>query len=203
MYPCLSYRIDYRVFPPRLKVSKLADSLSEAKENTNSAVMQRLLKNFLEYAFNDTWIPMDIGNNRAFPSIFAEVIFFEELPPKRGFVSIPIPLLEYGPLLTNSQARLAIRISLGQRSETALFVSELLAIILNFSDLQTKGRCARVSRSWCPIALDSLWHTLSSVVPLLQLLGDFTYREEGRGPDRRSCLTYTLPPTQKEWTRFQ
>lgn len=66
-------------------------------------------------------------------------------------------------------------------------IPEVIQNIFELADQSTQVAGARVCRNWSTRALDSLWSSLESVVPLLQVmfLSDGTFQ---KGDGQRSAL---------------
>ncbi|KAG8987570.1 hypothetical protein FRB90_003270, partial [Tulasnella sp. 427] len=64
--------------------------------------------------------------------------------------------------------RLAVKVR--QARARVLFIPEVLSVVISFLDTYTKASAVRVCRTWGAVAIDSLWHTLDSASPLLELL---------------------------------
>lgn len=77
----------------------------------------------------------------------------------------------------------ALLISLAEAAfPRALAIPEVLSKIMTYVNKRDQAICARVSKYWSEIALDRLWDTLASIVPLLELLCplvDYTTDEDG------------------------
>ncbi|KAG8991663.1 hypothetical protein FRB90_001274, partial [Tulasnella sp. 427] len=80
---------------------------------------------------------------------------------------------------------------------------EMLSILMSFLEHRTKSVAARVCRAWATLALDCLWHTLDSVVPLLGLVAfgeedNYRYCQCNQGENKH--LYEAL--SSADWDRF-
>ncbi|KAG8931664.1 hypothetical protein FRC01_000999 [Tulasnella sp. 417] len=65
------------------------------------------------------------------------------------------------------------------RRPRAFEVREILDIIISFLDDKDLLTAVLVCKAWGPTALDHLWRTLGSVIPLFRLLGHMVLRADG------------------------
>ncbi|KAI0701095.1 hypothetical protein BC835DRAFT_1411705 [Cytidiella melzeri] len=84
-----------------------------------------------------------------------------------------------------------------------IFISEILALIFSNLDNRSVARAARVCHQWSDVALDTLWHVVTDIRPLLSLLAPLTSYESRR--QAQGVVTYwkfrrSLGPS--DWTRF-
>ncbi|KAG9032052.1 hypothetical protein FS837_002819 [Tulasnella sp. UAMH 9824] len=77
----------------------------------------------------------------------------------------------------------------------ALEVREILDIIMSFLDDNSLFVAGLVCKTWSPVALNHLWGTLDSVVPLLLLLGPMTLEFDG--------MKYADAILEADWARFE
>lgn len=77
-----------------------------------------------------------------------------------------------------------------QKTSRPIYIAELLALIFSFLEDKSVARAARVCRLWSDVALDTLWHTIHDLRPLLNLLAPLT--NEKRPVGRLSQYTFIV-----------
>lgn len=77
-----------------------------------------------------------------------------------------------------------------QKTTRPIYIAELLALIFSFLEDKSTGRAACVCRQWSDVALDSLWHTVTDLRPLLSLLAPLTHEKKTNG--RLAQYTYIV-----------
>ncbi|EKM50865.1 uncharacterized protein PHACADRAFT_151262 [Phanerochaete carnosa HHB-10118-sp] len=68
-----------------------------------------------------------------------------------------------------------------QKTASPIHVPELLALVFSHLDNRNLARAARVCRQWADVALDTLWHTVTDLRPLLSLLAPLTGQKKSTG----------------------
>ncbi|KAL5513670.1 hypothetical protein ACEPAH_4069 [Sanghuangporus vaninii] len=96
-----------------------------------------------------------------------------------------------------------------------LILSELQGVIFSALDKQSQSRCARVCKAWTNSSLQHLWKELDCVLPLLNLLGEFTVERDIQAIEQTrrigvrhqklisTKLSISQPPTEGHWNRFE
>ena len=73
----------------------------------------------------------------------------------------------------------------------ALGVQEILQLIFQHNDVIANQACACVNRSWYNVALDHLWHTVTVLSTLLQILAPMTLTKGRLGHGHDECIVRT------------
>ncbi|KAH8113190.1 hypothetical protein DFH11DRAFT_1744574 [Phellopilus nigrolimitatus] len=87
---------------------------------------------------------------------------------------------------------------------TALAIAEIQLQIFSLIEKSDSARCARVCRRWKEAALDRVWSSMDSLVPLVQLLAPLKMWSRRRKPDCHNpgALKFSRTIRAEDWEKF-
>ncbi|KAH8113195.1 hypothetical protein DFH11DRAFT_1545298 [Phellopilus nigrolimitatus] len=85
-------------------------------------------------------------------------------------------------------------------AEAALAIADIQNQIFSLIEKSDSARCARVCRRWKESALDHVWNSMNSLIPLVQLLAPLNLVSLPAG--LRKTLQFSRHLRAKDWENF-